>query len=202
MKNTPLHFLDMCIYIYIFFFYSFIVFHCVVLIMLYATHPVLQIFLLFPVFVTINNTVVNSFVHTYSCPAARLPPPPPLGLYVFWMDSTKWNCCQRVNAYGILLSIDKSPSVGFVSAILHSYQNYMRLTVSTSLAKILCCQTKRSAYLIGKKCHLSILLICISLLENTVDFFHVVKIRLYIFAYDWPFHIFNLFFTLNCWPLF
>ena len=79
MKNTPLHFLDMCIYIYIFFFYSFIVFHCVVLIMLYATHPVLQIFWLFPVFVTINNTVVNSFVHTYSCPAARLPPPPPAG---------------------------------------------------------------------------------------------------------------------------
>lgn len=173
MENTPLHFLE------IFLFYSFIVFHCVVFIMLYAMHPPLQIFWLFPVFVTINNTAVNSFVHTYSCPAARLSPPPCWACMSFetqdskdWhKDSKKWNCCQKVNSYGIFLSIDKFPYVGFVSATLHSYQNYVRLTVSTSLAKILCCQTKRSAYLIRKKCYLSILLICISLLENNSWFF-------------------------------
>lgn len=114
----------------------------------------------FQSFAVTNNAAVKSFV--YACFWSLL---------VSLLDRFPKVefLCQRRNTYVILLGIATLPSMGFVCGTLHSYQNCMRVSILTSLANILCCQTERSVCLVDKKWYLSILLICISLLKRKVE---------------------------------
>lgn len=173
MENTPLHFLE------IFLFYSFIVFHCVILSCFMQRSSITDI-LIVSVFVTINITVVNRIcIHI---PALLLSSPRPstgpvclLTYRILRIDIRilRSELLSRVNSWW---NFSQYWQIPFRRALWECHTAFIPELCETycfhkSLAKILCCQTKRSAYLIGKKCYLSILLICISLLEKHSWFF-------------------------------